>query len=73
MVIVPVSRHSARVFDRVFDDAFDRFFCNGDTPVLNARTPALDDATLATIRQRLEALGYDPARFVPTAQQAAPH
>lgn len=38
-----------------------------------ARTPALDDATLATIRQRLEALGYDPARFVPTAQQAAPH
>lgn len=38
-----------------------------------ARTPALDDATLATIRQRLEALGYDPSRFVPTAQQAAPH
>lgn len=38
-----------------------------------ARTPALDDATLATIRQELEALGYDPARFVPTAQQAAPH
>jgi apolipoprotein D and lipocalin family protein len=37
-----------------------------------ARTPALDAATLAAIRQRLEALGYDPARFVPTAQQAAP-
>ncbi|MBP9034742.1 MAG: lipocalin family protein [Pseudomonadales bacterium] len=37
-----------------------------------ARTPALEDATLATIRQRLEALGYDPALFVPTAQQAAP-
>ena len=37
-----------------------------------ARTPALEDATLAAIRQRLEALGYDPARFVPTAQQAAP-
>ena len=37
-----------------------------------ARTPALEDATLAAIRQRLEVLGYDPARFVPTAQQGAP-
>jgi len=37
-----------------------------------ARTPALEAATLATIRQRLEELGYDPASFVPTAQQAAP-
>lgn len=37
-----------------------------------ARTPALEEATLATVRQRLEALGYDPALFVPTAQQAAP-
>lgn len=37
-----------------------------------ARTPALETATLATIHQRLEELGYDPASFVPTAQQAAP-
>jgi apolipoprotein D and lipocalin family protein len=37
-----------------------------------ARTPALDAATLAAIRQRLAALGYDPARFIPTTQQPAP-
>ena len=37
-----------------------------------ARTPELETATLATIHQRLEELGYDPASFVPTAQQAAP-
>jgi len=36
-----------------------------------ARTPALDAATLAGIRERLAALGYDPARFVATAHQPA--
>ena len=46
MFIVPVSRRavpSVRVFDRFFDDAFDRFFA---TPELNdapaARRPSLD-------------------------------
>jgi HSP20 family protein len=42
MVLVPVSRQSARAFDRVFDEAFERFFGNGDATAPNARTPALD-------------------------------
>jgi HSP20 family protein len=45
MYLVPVSRHSARAFDRVFDEAFEHFFRNGsNTPAPNARTPALDVA-----------------------------
>ena len=42
MFLVPVSRHSARTFDRVFDEAFERFFANGSVPASSARTPALD-------------------------------
>jgi HSP20 family protein len=42
MLVVPVSRYSARPFDRIFDEAYERFFGNTDTPAANARTPALD-------------------------------
>ena len=42
MVVVPVSRYSARAFDRIFDEAYERFFGNPRPPAPNARTPALD-------------------------------
>ncbi len=41
MYLVPVPRQSARVFDRLFDETFERFFNNpAEAPA--ARTPAID-------------------------------
>jgi HSP20 family protein len=43
MVLVPVSRQSARVFDQLFDETFERFFPSpAERPAQAARTPAID-------------------------------